>query len=455
MWSREPDEPPRRPRTPHVWAVLLLTLAVRGTVVYLQAEDLRGDPDGYRNYAQTLAETGTFGYRPDPQDDPTPSAYRPPLYPLLLADLLWLCQTDRQAQLAIGATHVVLGVLTVALVIAVGTRLGLGGASLMAGGLLACDPILLHQSTLVMTETLATFLAAASLYFLVRALQLDSSWDYCLAGGTLALAALCRPTFLVMLGLVGMVIAIASMAIRARWGRALGYAVAAAIVLAPWTIRNLIQFRRPIVATTHGGFTFHLANNASFYAFARSGAFGATWQGADRMAMPPQPTTPGPPAELERDRAHYLYGREAISADPAGFVLATFIRSGRLWQLIPHQIDSNESSTGRWLRYAIGGWYTAVFLLALVGIAKLGGQVVNSPWLWGLLLCLSFTLVHAFYWSNMRMRAPLMPAVCLLAAVSFAPRSAGVSARKSSVVENIRLLPAPGTQLDDRSTAHL
>ena len=38
-------------------------------------------------------------------------------------------------------------------------------------------------------------------------------------------------------------------------------------------------------------------------------------------------------------------------------------------------------------------------------------------WLWGLLLVLAVTAVHAFYWTNLRMRAPLMPVVALAAAL--------------------------------------
>jgi len=36
-------------------------------------------------------------------------------------------------------------------------------------------------------------------------------------------------------------------------------------------------------------------------------------------------------------------------------------------------------------------------------------------------LILSLTAVHAFYWSDMRMRAPLVPAIALLAASGVEP----------------------------------
>jgi hypothetical protein len=40
---------------------------------------------------------------------------------------------------------------------------------------------------------------------------------------------------------------------------------------------------------------------------------------------------------------------------------------------------------------------------------------------WGVLLCVAFTGVHAFYWSNLRMRAPLMPFVAVVAAATLWP----------------------------------
>jgi hypothetical protein len=38
------------------------------------------------------------------------------------------------------------------------------------------------------------------------------------------------------------------------------------------------------------------------------------------------------------------------------------------------------------------------------------------------LLCLVFTGVHTFYWSNLRMRAPLMAFVACVAAAALLPR---------------------------------
>jgi len=40
---------------------------------------------------------------------------------------------------------------------------------------------------------------------------------------------------------------------------------------------------------------------------------------------------------------------------------------------------------------------------------------VQSPWLFGVVLAVGFSAVHAVYWTDLRMRAPLVPVVALLA----------------------------------------
>ena len=49
-------------------------------------------------------------------------------------------------------------------------------------------------------------------------------------------------------------------------------------LLSPWAIRNQLQFGRPIVTTTHGGYTLLLANNPEFYQWLRAGPWGSVWR---------------------------------------------------------------------------------------------------------------------------------------------------------------------------------
>ena len=141
--------------------VLLLALLIRGGVLWLTPGALLADPDGYRQLAVNLVVHGTLGYETF-NAGVMPTAYRPPLYPLLLSACV--------APAAVAVLHLVMGVATVGLVLVLGRWWGLGnrGAAL-AALLVACDPILLSQSTQVMTETPATFLATAGLVVLTWA----------------------------------------------------------------------------------------------------------------------------------------------------------------------------------------------------------------------------------------------------------------------------------------------
>ena len=60
-----------------------------------------------------------------------------------------------------------------------------------------------------------------------------------------------------------------------------------------------------------------------------------------------------------------------------------------------------------------------VFGLAVLAIGGVAIRPLAAPWLWGTCLIASFTAVHVVDWSDMRMRAPLMPLVCLAAAAGW------------------------------------
>ena len=83
------------------------------------------------------------------------------------------------------------------------------------------------------------------------------------------------------------------------------------------------------------------------------------------------------------------------------------------------------------LRWAVACWYAVAMLLAAIGAWTLGRRLWRTPWVWGLLLCLAVTGVHTFYWTDMRMRAPFIPVLCLAAAVGIGRVSGWVNARKS------------------------
>ncbi|HJT34000.1 MAG TPA: glycosyltransferase family 39 protein [Pirellulales bacterium] len=386
----------------HPVAVVVIACLIRGGVMGLRMEQLARDPDGYRALAENLLATGVFG------NGLVPTAYRPPLYPLLLAGCLKLAANST---VAIAVLHFVLGVATVVLTMVLARQWRLDSFGPLAGILVACDPILLNQSTLVMTETLAAFLSVAALSLVTAAAGLRSGRIAALAGGVVGLAALCRPTFL--LWLVALIVGLAWSADVWRLRFRLGGAtlLGAAITLLPWAARNQAQFGRPIVATTHGGHTLLLGNNPDYYQHLASGPWGAVWH-ADHLDDELRATRAR--EELVNDRREYALAWQTIRDQPGMFLYACLTRVGRFWGVLPHEVAARDA--GRVPRLGVAAWYLLVLGLALVAIIGREISLVRPPWLWGWLLAASFTAAHLLYWSDLRMRAPLVPFVSLLAA---------------------------------------
>ncbi len=450
------------PRSPDRWVLaglLVFTLVVRGAVLWGMRGNLEQDPDAYREIAENLLVHGEFalGKQIDGDWQPRPTAYRPPLYPMVLSNLpdadglqvsLW----------KVAALHLGLGVGTVWLVWLTARRVicrvgpesaARAGSPLMstnggpalaeaiwshptiatiAGLIVACDPILLNQQALVMTETLAAFLAILSLWCLARFDGARTPFNAAMAGGAIGLAVLCRPTFLPWLGLVG----VGMMVVRGRiaecrmqnaelgWVSEIGIRVAnfaallfvAGVVVSPWGIRNYRVFGKPIVTTTHGGYTLLLGNNQSFYDWLNNDTSGVPWSVSWNW---PQMYDVN---ERDLDRSSYALAKMTIKQHPVLFVRACVYRLCQLWSPLPNRLKADESMGRKLLRYATCGWYCGVYLLAVIGVWRLRWRLLQSPWVWGVLMCLVFTAVHTFYWSNLRMRAPLMPFVALVAASS-------------------------------------
>jgi hypothetical protein len=291
-----------RPKPVNHWTLaglLIFTLAVRGAALWALQGNLQQDPDAYREIAENLLRHGEFALgKGEPATEIRPTAYRPPLYPVLLSNLP-AAGGQRVSLVKVALIHLLLGVATVWLTWLTARCLCRvrethhkaseetvrsthpTAAPFLAGFLVACDPILLNQQTLVMTETLAAFLAILSLRSLTRFEARRSWFNAALAGGAIGLAILCRPTFLPWLGLVGGAMfllkepssVVRQTTMNSAWVEHLGwraanvlvFVVSALAVMSPWVIRNYRMFDRVILTTTHGGYTLLLGNNEYFY----------------------------------------------------------------------------------------------------------------------------------------------------------------------------------------------
>jgi 4-amino-4-deoxy-L-arabinose transferase-like glycosyltransferase len=419
--------------------LLILAALLRIAAIGLQWSELSRDPDGYRRIAQNLLQQGVYSSSSDPNDQPfTPTAFRPPLYPL---SLTVIGSRGVVTPLGVALLHVTFGVFTVMFTYRLARAWRLESWSYLAAVLVAVDPILLNQASQVMTETLATLLAVLTLLAFTKWSDSDLSVGPAVcAGFLLGLASLCRPTFLVFAALSILYAAVGlsaasrlpkSRPVTSRCLRALAVAFSLAVVLIPWGLRNQAALGKFVITTTHGGYTLLLGNNRFFYRHLREQPWGEVWDAASLQqelasidSRNNRGENPTEPLELVQDRYDYQLARQTIRDEPGMFVYSSLVRMGRLWTPLPHRLSMDESWERRAMRYAVAAWYTGTLIAVLGGIVVLRAQLWRTPWVWAILLCFSFTVVHSVYWSNMRMRAPLMPAIYLIAVSALAVRSA-------------------------------
>ena len=396
--------------------LLLVAGIIRVAVVVLLADNLESDPDAYRLLAESTYRHGVFGL-----SEERATAFRPPLYPLLLVPL---AAGAGLTATKVGALHVFLGLLTLLATVAVAHAWGLSRLQqLVAMSLVAVDPILLYQSTFVMTETPATLLALLVLVALTwaipRASDRGSKWMVrgSTAGVLLGLAMLCRPTFLLWAPwiVVGYLRATGPGKNRLLGGGSL--LLALALTLAPWTLRNYWLLGSPIYATTHGGYTLWLANNPSLYEYWRTGPHERVWEATPIDAEQARIFREVESDEVAADQVAYSRAWSSIEGDPQMFLYGCFHRCGQLWNPLPHRVVIPESRAQHLARWTIAVWYVGLYSLALVGAVRIGRRWTAPPWIWGVGLLLAMTLAHTFYWSNIRMRAPLIPLIAMVAAV--------------------------------------
>ncbi len=169
------------------------------------------------------------------------TAFRPPLYPLLLGTAFAVFGV----QLAVAqALNVILGSAVVVLIAVVTTRVAGHRAALIAAGLATIYPPLLANDGVPLSEPLGLLVMLAAIWALLEG---RPGW----AGIAAGLLVLTRPSAQLIVPLLALVLWR-----QVGFRRALGFAVVAVVVVTPWVIRNESIFHRPVIVTSNG---FNLA----------------------------------------------------------------------------------------------------------------------------------------------------------------------------------------------------
>ena len=256
-------------------------------------------------FAQTLVASGTFGFLAG-----VPSAYTQPLYAFFLAALYW---PFGHAWLAVGLAQTAVAVGTALLVLEIGRRLRSLRVGVIAALLATLHPYVVWHDVHVNREILDGFLLALLVLLVVVAWERGSTWSAVAVGATAGLAILGNSRLLLLPPLVAVFVAWPLRPRRRAAVTWLAVVVAAAVVVAPWVIRN--QARVGCAAITTDARALWKANNEHTYAVLAGGK----WidDVPERPGAPPWPelaadlTLGGKPTTVD-ECAQVIYYRDAV-----------------------------------------------------------------------------------------------------------------------------------------------
>lgn len=295
-------------------------------------------------------------------DGATPTAFRAPGFPLLLAGLYGITGGWPPVSYWLFA---LLGAAGVAMAGLIASEVAGAATARWAGAVAAVYFPALMFATQYASENLAVPVTGLAVWLFLRK-------RYALAGLACGATALARPFALLLA---------AAFAVLARWRGALVLAMCAAVV-APWTLRNVRVMGSPVLIAANGGSTFFGANNGLVVS---EPALRGVWVTPRRLA----PEDSGL-AEIERDRVQWRRGVAWLIDHPGEWPALMFWKLARL--ALPDWESANQ-------KYVLLGWITTLPVLALTyaGIARLRNPALDAT-------MLATVVTALIFWGSPRFR---------------------------------------------------
>ena len=371
------------------------------------------DADQYLQIARNLAAGDGYSLV-FPQLELHATAFRPPVYPILLAVPTWILGDEvlwpaRLLSLLLG-----LGVIAAAVTLA--NRWGGAVAGLSTGLLVALYPPLIANDTVTLTEPVALLILLGVL------ITLDKR-HVTMCGLLSGVLLLTRPN-------AYLVVIIAAIALWRTVGvkRAGAYVGISVLVLVPWVVRNQVQVGTPRLTTSEG------FNISAIYSpeSQRLGGF------VDPVFDPAYAGTELRFAQF--DEAYWNqrltdYGLDALRENPTYLFEVIFRNLRSYLELTPSANESPETLDGRNMTFR--AWTLPLFYL--VTIAGIGGLWIHrrNAALWpALLIVAQFAALSLVLVAPPRLRAPFDLLMCigagLLVAWAVARRDRGTGPQGAS-----------------------
>ncbi|MBI2723651.1 MAG: glycosyltransferase family 39 protein [Chloroflexi bacterium] len=346
----------------------------------------------------------------------TPTAAWPPGYPVVLGSVFsWFGEGNAQVY----GLNIVLAAATVLVAYELGLALFERRTAFVGALALALWPGQVYFSSLTLSEPLFTLFFVTGLLLMVLAAHAGPArrGPLMLALGVVTGAAvLTRGQAALLLPLAVLALLLAGQRWRASMGWVMLAAFAAAVVIAPWVVRNQRQLGSPVIVATNFGPNMWIGNHD-----------GASGRMQIAQPEPPQPVRGSrtqPEFEVAADR---LALREALSymvSHPLRELRLSVTKVRAMYESDATGLDWNSgyrqgtyrsAGTEEFLRRLANGFWFAALALAGVGLVasreRLGSLVGLLP-----LTLLLWTATHLLFFGDSRFHYPVVFAIALLGA---------------------------------------
>ena len=379
--------------------LLVVGLTLRIVFIALHQHPLISDERDYHKLAVSLATTGSYEY------DGVSTAYRPFAYPALMS-LVYLLAGEQP--IVVKILQALFDLMSAILLYLILEKENERARTIALGLWCFYLPAVLYTN-LLFTETIFTFLLVACCYAVIH-YKIGTTKDALLTGGFLGILTLMKPGMLLLIILLPAALLFARISLR-KYSFVL---IGAALVLAPWVIRNYVVLGKPTIIT-NGGINLLIGNNPN-----------AT--GGYTVKFPENIFTEAE-TEIQADESAFRYATEYILNNPTTFVVNGVKKIAHLFSsenglLVLNFHENPEEPSERFsVKYAsiplaivilVNLAYMSILLLGILGLFNSQRDML---W-WFVVVLIAYWLVtHVVVFGGSRFHFPLMPFFALFASL--------------------------------------